>query len=123
MTPRNLWDMLSGRQTNYRWANASWTYYPTGDPMGKKPTISPLQTAFWRAQILAYSIVLATLAFMPTARANNADNHARLTRYLQTENLIPNNPYPGTYYRPTNTRMTNRPPFKDYKPARGIRIY
>jgi len=40
MTLKQLWSILCGRQTNYRWLNASWTYYPNGDPMGKtnKPT-------------------------------------------------------------------------------------
>jgi len=33
---KQLWSIMRGRQTNFRWANASWTYYPNGDPMGKK---------------------------------------------------------------------------------------
>lgn len=33
MTLSQLWSIFRGRQTNFRWANASWTYYPNGDPM------------------------------------------------------------------------------------------
>lgn len=35
MTLKQLWSILRGRRTDFRWANASWTYYPDGDPMGK----------------------------------------------------------------------------------------
>lgn len=34
MNLAQLWSILCGRQTNFSWANASWTYYPNGDPMG-----------------------------------------------------------------------------------------
>lgn len=34
MTFKELWSILRGRQTNFRWANASLTYYPKGDPAG-----------------------------------------------------------------------------------------
>lgn len=36
MTLKQLWSIIRGRRTNFRFLNASWTYYPDGDPMGKK---------------------------------------------------------------------------------------
>jgi len=33
MTVGQLWSIFRGRQTNFSWMNASWTYYPNGDPM------------------------------------------------------------------------------------------
>jgi hypothetical protein len=35
MTIKQLWSIIRGRRTNFRFLNASWTYYPDGDPMGK----------------------------------------------------------------------------------------
>ena len=35
MNLKQLWQILRGRQTNFSWMHASWTYYPDGDPMGK----------------------------------------------------------------------------------------
>lgn len=37
MNLKQLWSIIRGRQTNFRFLNISWTYYPGGDPMGKKP--------------------------------------------------------------------------------------
>lgn len=39
MTLGQLWSIIRGRQTNFRWLNASWTYYPNGDPMGKRTDV------------------------------------------------------------------------------------
>lgn len=36
MTFKQLWSIIRGRRTNFQCLNASWTYYPEGDPMGKK---------------------------------------------------------------------------------------
>ena len=36
MTIRQLWSILRGLRTDFSWMNASWTYYPDGDPMGRK---------------------------------------------------------------------------------------
>jgi hypothetical protein len=33
---KQLWSIFRGRQTNFSCLNASWTYYPDGDPIGKK---------------------------------------------------------------------------------------
>lgn len=44
MTFKQLWSIIRGRRTNYRFLNISWTYYPGGDPMGKKPRI-PQETS------------------------------------------------------------------------------
>ncbi|HEY8751619.1 MAG TPA: hypothetical protein VIM11_26795 [Tepidisphaeraceae bacterium] len=33
MTLKQLWSIIRGRRTNFSCANASWTYYPDGDPM------------------------------------------------------------------------------------------
>jgi hypothetical protein len=45
MTLKQLWSIFRGRRTNYSWANASWTYYPDGDPMGKT-MLTPTQKAY-----------------------------------------------------------------------------
>jgi len=36
MTLKQLWSIVRGRQTGFRWANMSWTFYPDGDPMNKR---------------------------------------------------------------------------------------
>jgi hypothetical protein len=35
MNLKQLWSIIRGRRTNFSWMNASWTYYPDGDPLGK----------------------------------------------------------------------------------------
>jgi hypothetical protein len=41
MTIRQLWSIICGRTTNFRWANASWTYHPEGDPRsGQSVTVT-----------------------------------------------------------------------------------
>ncbi len=35
MNLKQLWSIIRGRQTNFRCLNASWTYYPNGDPMSR----------------------------------------------------------------------------------------
>jgi len=35
MNLKQIWSIVRGRQTNYRFLNASWTYYPNGDPMSR----------------------------------------------------------------------------------------
>jgi hypothetical protein len=35
MNLKQIWSILQGRQTNFTWMRASYTYYPDGDPMGK----------------------------------------------------------------------------------------
>lgn len=45
MTLRQLWSIIRGRRTNFKWMNASWTYYPDGDPLGKILMVSPIQQA------------------------------------------------------------------------------
>lgn len=36
MTIKKLWSIIQGRRTNYRLFGISWTYYPDGDPIGKR---------------------------------------------------------------------------------------
>jgi hypothetical protein len=36
MTLKQLWSILRGGRTNYRLFGISWTYYPDGDPIGKR---------------------------------------------------------------------------------------
>jgi len=38
MTLSQLLSVIRGKRTNYRLFGISWTYYPNGDPMGKRPT-------------------------------------------------------------------------------------
>lgn len=66
--------------------------------------------------ILAIAIVALAL-WAAHARANSPEHHAPDTRTLQSEKLVPNNPYPGTHYRERILTNTNRPPFKNYRPA------
>ena len=35
MNIKQIWSILRGRRTNFSWMNASWTYYPDGDPISK----------------------------------------------------------------------------------------
>lgn len=66
--------------------------------------------------ILAISIV--AIAFWATrSKANAPEHHAPDQRHLQSENLVPNNPYPGHHFRERIYQNTNRPPFKNYRPA------
>ncbi|WP_441235615.1 hypothetical protein [Bradyrhizobium sp. 930_D9_N1_4] len=41
MNLKQLWSIIRGRRTNFSWMNASWTYYPDGDPLGKILLCSP----------------------------------------------------------------------------------
>lgn len=36
MNLKQLWSIFRGRRTNFSWMNASWTYYPDGDPMSQR---------------------------------------------------------------------------------------
>lgn len=41
MNLKQLWSICRGQQTNFSWMNASWTYYPNGDPLERQMTIAP----------------------------------------------------------------------------------
>lgn len=50
MNLKQLWSIIRGRQTNFRWMNASWTYYPNGDPVAlPNPRTAPPLTAAQKA--------------------------------------------------------------------------
>ncbi|HJU06470.1 MAG TPA: hypothetical protein VJ692_15085 [Nitrospiraceae bacterium] len=45
MNLKQLWSIIRGRQTNFRWMQASWTYYANGDPVAIPRTAQPLTAA------------------------------------------------------------------------------
>lgn len=55
MNLKQLWSIIRGRQTNFRWMQASWTYYPNGDPVAvPNPTTTPALTVVQKAYALLW---------------------------------------------------------------------